>query len=136
MQVKLDETNWANLKEVSDLRRGDRKAVNEKIIVEATTDGRPIIRQSMDDDVADAVLEHVVLDWSLPLPLPAADPYRPAVISPKGELVSPENIGSLNKLTIPQADALYEAIKPHVAALTGQSAPVKENETPTADSAS
>lgn len=118
MQVKLDETNWADLKEVSDLRRGDRVAVNEKIVVEATADGRPIIRQSMDDDIADAVLAHVVLNWSFPMPLPAVDP------------------SSVDKLTLPQTDALYEAIKDHVAALTGNTAPVKGNETPIPASAS
>lgn len=137
MQVMLDETNWADLKEVSDLRRGDRKAVNEKIVFEGNPEtGRPIIRASMDDDIADAVLEHVVLNWSLPLPLPAADPYRPASVSADGKTQIPESIGSVNKLTIPQADALYEAIKPHIAALTGQNVPVKDNETPTPASVS
>jgi hypothetical protein len=133
MRVQLDSANWADLKEVSDLRRGDRKAVNEKIVFEGDpATGRPVIRASMDDDMAEAVLEHVVTDWSLQLPLPAADPYRPASADGK----TPENPGCLSKLTLEQDDALREAIKPHLAAIRGETTPTKDNPDPTVASAS
>jgi len=132
VHVPLGGDDWAKIKDVSDLRAGDRREVNKKIIIEATPDGRPIIRQSMEDDMVSAILEHVVLNWSLQMPLPAVDPYRPA--SADGKV--PENPGSLSKLTLGQDNALLEAVKPHYLALTGQDAPTKENETPTPASAS
>jgi hypothetical protein len=117
MQVKLDETNWAELKEVSDLRRFDRKAVNAATVTELDGDTRHLIlRGSMDDDIADVVLKSVVTNWSLQLPLPAVE------------------TASLDKLTLEQDTALREAIQPHIDALKGSNAPVKGNETPTADS--
>lgn len=125
MQVTLDETNWADLKDVSELRRFDRKAVNAATVFEFDADTRrPIIRGSVDDDIADAVLKSVVLNWSLQLPLPKDDPGDPAKGIP----------GSLDKLTLEQDTALREAIQPHIDALKGENVPVKGNETPTQDS--
>ena len=119
MQIKLDEVNWADLKEVSDLRRSDRKAVNAAIVFEGDPEsGRPIIRASMEDDMTDAVAKHVILNWSLPFPLPSVDGT------------------SLDKLTLEQADALEAGLKAHLDAIRGKNAPVKENEVPTAVSAS
>lgn len=120
MQVTLDSAgNWAQLKEVADLRRADRRAVNQAIVVETDPKTRaPIIRGSLDDDIADATLKHVVENWSLPFPLPSADP------------------ASLDKLTLEQDDALRKAIQPHIDALQGKNAPTKENPDPTPASAS
>ena len=119
MRVQLDTENWADLKEVADLRRGDRKAVNKAIVFEGDPEtGRPVIRASMDDDMADAVLAHVVIDWSFGLPLPAKD------------------ASSIDKLTLEQDDNLRKAIQPHLDAIQGNTAPVKDNEDPTAASAS
>lgn len=116
-EVKLDETNWAQLKEVSDLRRYDRKAFNAATVSEFDGDTKHLImRGSTEDEMVDAVLISVVLNWSLQLPLPSADP------------------ASLDKLTLEQDTALREAIQPHFIALKGENVPVKGNETPTQDS--
>lgn len=113
MHVQLDGDNWAELKEVADLRRPDRQAVNKTIVVNTDADGKPIIKASLDDDMATATLVHVVDNWSLPWPLPSVDPK------------------SLDKLTLEQDDKLREAIQPHIDAIRGREAPVKSNEVPT-----
>jgi hypothetical protein len=119
MQVTLDADHWAEIKEVADLRRGDRRAVNAAIVFEGDPEtNRPIIRASLDDDMANALLPLVVLNWSLPLPLPAKD------------------VKSLDKLTLQQDDNLRKAIQPHIDACQGKGAPVKDNEDPTPASAS
>lgn len=119
MRVQLDDVNWADLKEVSELRRADRSAVNKAIVFEGDpVSGRPVVRASMDDDMADAVLAAVVTNWSLPLPLPSAD------------------LKSLGALTLAQDDRLREAIQPHLDALRGKNTPVKENTDPTTGSVS
>lgn len=111
--------NTADIKDVSELRRGDRRAVNQAIVIEVdpNTNG-PIIRGSNDDDMATAVLRHVVLNWTLPLVLPAKD------------------ASVLDKLTLEQDDNLRAAIESHIDAIRGKTAPVKDNETPTSGSAS
>lgn len=119
MQVSLGGTDWADIKEVSELRRADRNAVNKTIVFEADTGTqRPVLRASLDDDMATAVLTRVIDNWSLPLPLPSADP------------------ASLDKLTLEQDDKLREAIQPHLDAIRGREAPVKGNPDPTAASES
>jgi hypothetical protein len=119
VQIELDDVNWADLKELSDLRRADRKAVNAATVFEGDPEtGRPIIRASMDDDRIDAIAIHVITNWSLPFPLPSVDK------------------ASLDKLTLPQGDALEAALKPYMDAITGKNAPAKSNDTPTPVSAS
>lgn len=114
IQVNLDESNWAKIKEVSDLRRIDRRAINAATVFEVDPETkRPIMRASLDDDQADAVLMTVVVNWSLPFPLPSVDR------------------SSLDKLTLEQDDNLREAIQPHIDALKGVKAPAKVNEVPT-----
>lgn len=112
MQVDLGESQWADIKELADLRRSDRKAVNKAITFQYK-DGQPIVSASIDDDMADAVLKNVVKNWSLPFPVPSADP------------------ASLDKLTLEQDDKLREAVQPLLDAIRGKGAPVKENENPT-----
>jgi hypothetical protein len=118
MQVKLDEANWADIKEVRELRRADRRAVNAATGFEVDPETRRMImRGSTDDAIADAVLRAVVTNWSLPWPVPAVDP------------------ASLEKIELEHDDALRKAIQPHIDALKGNNAPVKANENPTEDSA-
>lgn len=119
-QVYIDNANnWVEVKDVLELRRIDRKAVNAAIVYEVNPETKmPIMRASMDDDISDAVLKTVVTNWSLPFPLPSVDP------------------ASLDKLTLEQDNKLREAIQPHINALQGTGAPVKDNETPTAASVS
>lgn len=111
--------NTADLKDVSELRRGDRRFVNAATSFEVDPDtNKPIMTGAMDDDRATALLRLVVLNWTLPLPLPAKDP------------------SSLDKLTLEQDDNLREAIEPYLAAIAGRDAPTPDNETPTPVSAS
>lgn len=118
-QVSIDATNWADIKDVSELRRADRLAVNQAVTYEVDGESKlAVVRESMADDVADAVLKTVVTNWSLPFPLPSADP------------------SSLGKLTLEQDDRLREAIQPHIDALRGNKTPVKANEGPTPGSVS
>lgn len=118
MQIKLDETNWADIKEVSELRRVDRKAINAVTSFEIDpATQRPVLRASVDDEIAEAVMKSVVNDWSLQLPLPKVD------------------ASYLDRLTLEQDTALREAIQPHINALQGNTTPVKANEVPTPDSA-
>lgn len=117
MRVAIGEKDWAEITPVEQLTRADRKAVNAVIVFEQH-DGTPVVRASMDDDMADAILSRVCADWSLPLPPPAAD------------------ASSLDRLTLEQDDELRKAIKPHIQAILGQNSPVKENEVPTRASAS
>jgi hypothetical protein len=113
VRVKLGETDWAEITPVEQLTRVDRKAVNAVIVFEQN-DGHPVIRASMDDDMADALLCRVCTDWSLPWPAPVNDP------------------SSLDKLSLEQDTALREAIGPHIQAILGQNAPAKDNPVPTA----
>lgn len=117
MRVPIGGSDWAEIMPVDQLRRADRKAVNAVIVFEQG-DGGPVIRASMEDDVATALLCRVCTDWSLPYPAPGLDPL------------------SLDKLTLEQDDELRKAIQAHVAAIMGNTAPAKGNEVPTPGSVS
>lgn len=117
MRIEIGDGQWAEITPVEQLTRLDRKAVNAAIVFEQNG-GSPVVRASMDDDMATALLARVCTDWSLPWPPPAADP------------------SSLDKLSLDQDDALRKAIQPHITAILGKNAPVPGNETPTPASAS
>lgn len=116
MRVSLGPNDWAELKPVNELTRADRKAVNAAIVFEQGE--HPVVRASMDDDMFAALAGRVVLDWSLPLPTPSVDP------------------SGLDRLSLEVDDQLHEALRPHMAAVLGQDAPVKGNEVPTPASVS
>ena len=119
MRVAIGGSDWAEITPVSELRRADRKAVNATIIFEQDTEtGRPVLRASMDDDMATAIMCRAVTDWSLPFPPPVADP------------------ASLDKLSLEQDDELRQAIQPHLDAIRGKNAPGQENAVPTPASVS
>jgi hypothetical protein len=119
MRVAISDTHWAEIKPVEELTRADRAAVNEFFVIEADTqNGRIISRASVDDGMSQALLCRICTDWSLPFPSPDKDPK------------------SLDRLPLDVDDALREAIRPHIKALTGLGAPVPGNEVPTPASAS
>jgi hypothetical protein len=117
MRVAIGEKDWAEITPVGQLTRADRKAVNATIVFEQH-DGNPVMRASVDDDVADAILTRVCTDWSFPFPPPVTD------------------AASLDRLALEQDDELRKAIQPHIKAILGKNSPVKENEVPTVASAS
>lgn len=119
MRVAIGGKDWAEIRPVEELTRADRIAVNAVICFEGDAQtGNPIVRASMDDDMATAILGRVCTDWSLPLFPPVKD------------------IKSLDGLTLEQDDELRKAVQPHLDAIKGKSAPVKDNEVPTPGSVS
>jgi hypothetical protein len=119
MRIALDDKNWAEITPVDQLTRADRVAVNAHVFYEGDAQtGNPVIRLGMDDDMATALLSRICTDWSLGFPPPSQDP------------------ASLDRLSLAQDDKLREAIQPHIVAIRGGTAPVKDNEVPTGTSAS
>lgn len=95
MHVDLPDDQWAELLEPRDLRAGDLKAVNRAVPVGAQHAG-------FLDEIDCVMLTRVITGWSLPLPLPRELPG------------TPEEAGSLDRLTIPTYKALVAAIEPHL----------------------
>jgi hypothetical protein len=119
VRVELPEGNWAEIRPVEELSRADRRAVNKFVVYEVNAEaGRMVINAGADDDAATALLERICTDWSLPLPPPSKD------------------VKSLDRLSLAVDDALRAAIRPHTQAILGHNAPTKDNEVPTAASAS
>jgi hypothetical protein len=113
VRVPIGDNGWAEFRPAEELTRADRRAVNAVIVFEQGDSG-PVVRASLDDDMATVLLPRICTDWSFPFPPPATDP------------------ASLDRLTLEQDDELKKAIQPHIKAILGQNAPVKGNEIPTA----
>lgn len=108
-------SGWAELKEANELNRGDQKAVLRATTLEIDPDkGVARVGGANDEDMQDALLARVIKDWSLPLPLPGRNP------------------GSLDQLSIEQAKALGEAVKPYLELITDKVDPSKKDTDPTA----
>lgn len=115
MRVELTDGAWADIRDVSELRNADRKAVNKAVSLHIDENGQPIFAGDMEDKMLDALLRRVITGWSFAgLPLPADDPE------------------SLGKLTIPDADLLAEAVKEHLKLVKGNESAVKPGTDPTA----
>jgi hypothetical protein len=115
MRVELPEDQWAEIKEVGELRRADEKAVLRvsKLTIDPETK-TAIVGGANDQDLEDAMLARVVKQWSFDFPLPCADP------------------DSMGKLTVEQAHALAAAVKPHLQLITATIDPTKRDSDPTA----
>jgi len=118
VQVQLGGPDWAEIAEPSELRNGDRKAVNKTIRLQMDEDGSRTIGGDYEDLMRDALLKRIVRNWSLPFPVPKDDPE------------------SLDKLTLEQADVLAKAVQPHLDLINGKVDPTKKDSDPTADSGS
>lgn len=131
MRVELSNGAWADLREPSELRSADRKAVNRVVSFHVDENSRPIFSASMDDDMAAACLRRVITQWSFPMPLPKDDPGKPP--SPD----QPDGIpGSLDKLELEDEDLLRKAVEEHMKLLKGDVNPVKRGTDPTSGSES
>jgi hypothetical protein len=118
MRIELSEGQWAEVADVESLLDGDRKAVNRAVTLTVEKDGRRTLPGSMDDDMQDALLARICTDWSLPMPPPSQD------------------LKSLDKLSIAQAHALHEAVKPHMSLVKGEVNPNDKTSDPTEGSSS
>lgn len=110
MRVELDPDNpemWAELREERELTSGDIKSVRRVMRVTIDRDGNRTYSTAEEDEMADALLQRVVKNWSVPLPLPAEDPT------------------SLDKLTPAAYEALKAAIDPYFRLVAGAGPSVK-----------
>lgn len=108
MRVDLGNGQYADLKDLSELKAGDRRAVNAATEVRLEGDGadrKAILPGDMDDNMRYALLARIITAWNLQWPIPSASVNGPVV---------------LDNLTFEQLDALYTAVKPYMALITGQ----------------
>lgn len=125
MRVAIDDKNWAEITPVEELTRVHRRAVDEFLVSEYDQEtGRFLIRASVDDAMAEVLLQLICTDWSLNFAPPAACKGRKALMA------------SLDRLSLKQDEALRLAIQPHIDAIKGLNVPVPENEVPTSGSVS
>src|SRR5437764_131803 len=97
MRVELGGSDWAEIMDAGELRHADRKAVMRVSVMEIDPNrGMAYVSGATDDDARDELLKRIVTNWSLPYPLPKDDPE------------------SLGRLSLDQADALAEAVRPHM----------------------
>lgn len=114
MRIDLGDGNWAELRELDELRRADQKAVLRSTEMEIDpAEGKAYVNGAADQDQVDALMERIITNWSLPLPLPSKDRH------------------SLGKLTMAQGDALDEAAAPYLDAINQKVDPAKKGTDPT-----
>lgn len=105
MRVPLPDGQWADLIDTADLRSADLKAYRRTLPIGS--------RQTMGviDAMKDVLLARVITGWSLDLPLPKDLPG------------TEEEAGSLDRLTIPQYQALVDALDPFLDVFNGDEGP-------------
>lgn len=119
MRVELGGSDWADLMEPGELRQADRRAVLKHSMMEVDPEaGKATVRGDQDDVLREALLKRIMTNWSFPMPLPQQDPQ------------------SFGKLTLAQADALAEAVRPHMALIMGRIDPTEKGSDPTTASSS
>ncbi len=98
---KPGEEQWAELRAVSELRGGDKKAVRGAVVMRFGDDDKIVREFSMADDYArrEALIRRLVVNWSLPEAHPQADPEV------------------LGELPLAIYDALIEATEEHFKAV-------------------
>jgi hypothetical protein len=107
VRVDLPDGQWAELIDITDLRAGDLKAYRRSMPV-----GEVLTMGDL-DRMKDVLLARVITSWSLDLPTPAELPG------------TPEEAGSLDRLTIGQYRALLDALDPYTDAFTSEEADPK-----------
>ena len=111
MRVDLGEGQWAEIKEVSELRRSDQKAALRASSLVIDPDTKTVsLNGANDQDMADALLERIITSWSFP---------------------NAVNKQTLGQLSLEQGDKLQEAIKPHLELISAKVDPAKRDTDPT-----
>ena len=111
MRVDLGDGQWAELKEVDQLRRSDQKAALRAMNLTIDPETKTVIQSGANDlDMADALLERVITSWSFPNAI---------------------NKQSLGQLSLEQGDKLQEAVKPHLDLIAQKVDPAKKDTDPT-----
>jgi len=120
VRIELGGGQFADVKEVDELRSGDRHAANAAFTLRIDPETKQaILPGDMDDNMRRALLCRIITAWNLQWPLPSRRP------------------DSLDKLTLEQEDALYKGIEEHFKVIKGQDEdPSEEGTVPTSDSAS
>lgn len=116
IRIELPDGEWAEVKDLEDLRDGDRKALNKAVSLSVTADEDDQMGHlsgSYEDDMYDALLVRVVTNWSLKMHIPS------------------RHKKVLDDLTLDQARALREGVKPHYDLLTETVDPAKPGTDPT-----
>lgn len=114
MRIELPGDQWADVKDVADLREGDRKAARRVLDIPIDDAGNAVINTGMTDLMYEGVYRQVVLAWSF-----------------EGRPIPAELPGSLDTLTIQQARGLKKACAEHYELIWGDG-----DEDPTAGSTS
>ena len=111
MRVELGDGQWAELKEVDQLRRSDQKAALRAMNLTIDPETKTVIQNGVNDlDMADALLERIITSWSFPNAI---------------------NKQSLGQLSLEQGDKLQEAVKPHLDLIAQKVDPGKKDTDPT-----
>lgn len=111
MRVDLGEDQWAELKEVGELRRSDKKAVLRVSTLVIDPETKLVtVSGDNDEEMADALLERIITSWSFPNAI---------------------NKQSLGQLSLAQGDKLQEACKPYLEVIAKNVDPAKRDTDPT-----
>jgi hypothetical protein len=113
MRIELDSSNWAEVKEIDELRNADRKAVNRATSVNYDDTGGHLMLASVESDRYEALAARVVTEWSLPLKLPGRDK------------------SVFDELTLEQEQHLREKLRGHMAVIDERTEPGRPGTGPT-----
>lgn len=116
MRKELSDGHWVELREVDDLREGDRMAMNRAVMITLDAEGRQSLPGNHLDDMRTALYKRIIVNWSFPLALPAKDSRV------------------LAQLTLKQGRELREATDEHMKLLAIEVNPEKPDTDPTEDS--
>jgi hypothetical protein len=123
MRITLPDNQWVDVKDVTELRAGDRRAVNaatEVKVVGQGADKTAALPGDSDDNMRYALLGRIIVGWNLQWPIPSQSVNGPVV---------------LDNLTFGQLDALYDGIQEHMQVVTGQNkTPADKESEPTSAS--
>ena len=110
MRVELPDGQWAEFRDLSDLRGGDAKAIRRATKFEVRDGALAEISMGMQDAQMDALLVRIITQWSLiNYGIPMADP------------------SSLDEIPLSYYNALVSAAEPYKEAIDNAGKSTKEN---------